>query len=185
VRIVAARARLMDEAARVGGGMLAVKVGAADVHPVLDATGISLANDNAPRQVVLSGSEPQLAAAEAMLANSGVRSMRLPVSGAFHSPLMEPAVGRFRDTVASVRFSALQIPVVSCITAAPVEVPGPTLVAALTSPVRWVDTLEALHARGVERFIETGPGNVLTGLVRRTLSGADAAVVPEAEAVHG
>jgi [acyl-carrier-protein] S-malonyltransferase len=186
VRLVAARGRLMDEAALAGGGgMLAVKGAAADVHPVLDATGISLANDNAPRQVVLSGSEAQLAAAEALLAESGLRSMRLPVSGAFHSPLMEPAIARFRAAVASVRFSAPRIPVISCITAAPVELPGPVLVAALTSPVRWVETLRALHAQGVERFVETGPGNVLTGLVRRTLPAADAVGLAELEAVGG
>jgi [acyl-carrier-protein] S-malonyltransferase len=186
VRLVAARGRLMDEAARAqGGGMLAVKAGAADVQPVLEATGISLANDNAPRQVVLSGSEPQLVAAETLLADLGRRSMRLPVSGAFHSPLMEPAVARFRAAVDSVDFAAPRIPVVSCITAEPVERPAPALVAALTSPVRWVETLRALQSRGVERFVETGPGNVLTGLVRRTLPGADAMVLAELEAVGG
>jgi acyl transferase domain-containing protein len=186
--LVAARGRLMDEAARSGaGGMLAVKAGAAEVQPVLDATGISLANDNAPRQVVLSGSEEQLEAAEAELAAAGVRCLRLPVSGAFHSPQMEPAVARFRSVVASVRFSEPRIPVLSCITAAPSLLPGPTLVAGLTSPVRWVETLQRLNDQGVERFVETGPGNVLTGLVRRTLPDAEAVAVavPEAEAVRG
>lgn len=167
-RLVAVRGQLMDSAASAdAGGMLAVKAGAAEVEPALAATGIALANENAPRQVVLSGSESQLAAAERELAEAGLRSRRLPVSGAFHSPLMEPAVARFRAVAESIRFFVPRIPVISCITAAPLVRPGSTLVAGLTHPVRWVETLRALGKRGVERFVETGPGNVLTGLVRR------------------
>ncbi len=167
-RLVVARGRLMDEAARAtAGGMLVVKGGPLDVAPALAETGIALANHNAPRQVVLSGSSSQVAAAERVLADAGVRSRRLPVSGAFHSPLMQPAVARFRAVVDSVRFAAPRIPVISCITAAPLKRPVSAVVAALTQPVRWVDLMRALGALGVERFVETGPGTVLTGLARQ------------------
>ena len=117
--------------------------------------------------MVLSGSSSQLAAAERVLTDAGVRSRRLPVSGAFHSPLMEPAVARFRAEADSVRFTSPRIPVISCITAAPLTRPASALVEGLTRAVRWVDTMRALGARGVERFVETGPGTVLTGLARQ------------------
>ena len=171
VRLVVARGQLMEEAARANaGGMLAVKGGTTDIERAVTETGIALANHNAPRQVVLSGSSSQLVAAERVLADDGVRSRRLPVSGAFHSPLMEPAVTRFRAVAESIHFAAPRIPVISCITATPLVRPAWTVVAGLTHPVRWADTMRALGKRGVERFVETGPGDVLTGLVRRNLA---------------
>ena len=100
--------------------MLAVKGGAAGRRaPAVAETGIALANHDAPRQVVLSGSSNQLVGRrDGCWRTTGVRSRRLPVSGAFHSPLMEPAVARFRAVAESVRFAAPRIPVISCITAA-------------------------------------------------------------------
>jgi acyl transferase domain-containing protein len=185
-RLVAARGRLMEAASQASaGGMLAVKAGAGDVQSVLEATGMALANDNAPRQVVLSGSASQLAAAERLLAESRTRSMRLPVSGAFHSPLMAPALAGFRAAVAATTFAAPRIPIFSCITAAPLVRPGPTLVAGLISPVRWAETLQSLRGNGVERFVETGPGDVLTGLVRRNLPDAEAVAAVPQEPVRG
>ena len=170
LRLVAARGRLMQEASeRSAGGMMAVRGGAADVEPLLAGTGAVIANDNAPKQVVLAGSVQALEAAQERLAGAGIRGKRLPVSGAFHSPLMEPAVAAFAVELERVRFAAPAIPVVSCFSPGAIVDPAQAIASALTRPVRWVDTLHALHHAGIERYVETGPGKVLTGLVRRTL----------------
>ena len=184
--LVVERGRLMQEAAESnGGGMVAVRARREEVEPLLARTGVALANENAPRQVVLAGPEAALVAAEAELAAAGIRTVRLPVAGAFHSEAMRSVVGRFRAAAASVAFAEPRIPVVSCLLAAPPPDPRDALVAGLTSPVRWVETLRALHDLGVERFVETGPGEVLTGLVRRTLPDAEAVPAAELEAVGG
>jgi [acyl-carrier-protein] S-malonyltransferase len=174
LRLVAARGRLMQESR--GGGMLAVRVreDRAPVEEVAATTGLTIANDNAPDQLVLSGALDALDRAEELLSERKVRAKRLPVGGAFHSPLMEPAVGPFREVVSQVEFREPRVPVLSCVTAAPFEDVGEQLVAALTNPVRWTDVLRALQARGATRFVETGPGRVLTGLVRKTLDGVEA-----------
>ncbi len=170
LRLVAARGRLMQEASeRSAGGMMAVRGGAAEVEPLLAGTGAVLANDNAPRQVVLAGSVRALEAAQERLAGAGIRGKRLQVSGAFHSPLMEPAVAAFAAQLDRVRFAAPAIPVISCFSPRAIVDPARAIAAALTRPVRWVDTLHALDHAGIERYVETGPGKVLTGLVRRTL----------------
>ena len=173
LRLVAARGRLMQEAE--GGGMLAVRVREREpVEQVAADTGLTIANDNAPDQLVLSGAVDALDRAEELLRERKVRAKRLPVAGAFHSPLMEPAVAPFREVVSQVEFREPRVPVLSCVTAAPFEDVGEQLVAALTNPVRWTDVLRALQARGATRFVETGPGRVLTGLVRKTLDGVEA-----------
>lgn len=178
LRLVATRARLMHDAAeRAGGGMLAVRAARADVEALVADTEVVLANDNAPLQVVLSGPEAALAQAKAKLTESGARAVRLPVSAAFHSPVMEPAVAGFRQAVSEIRFAPTRIPVVSCAVAAVPADHGAALILGLTAPVRWVDTLRELHARGARRFVETGPGNVLSGLVKRTLTDVDVEAV--------
>lgn len=169
LRLVATRGRLMEQAAEVtDGGMLAVRGGRAEIEPLVRGTGIALANDNSPRQVVLAGATADLDALD------GVRGKRLPVAGAFHSSLMEPAVAGFRAELERTTFFEPQIPVMSCVTGRPFTDVAVELEAALTSPVRWVDVLDALHERGVRRFVETGPGAVLTGLVRKTLDDSEA-----------
>src|SRR5215210_4439244 len=109
LRLVAARGRLMQEAAEEtgDGGMTAVRAREGNreaIAEVATATGVSIANDNAPDQLVLSGALSALDEAEAQLSERGVRGKRLPVAGAFHSPLMEPAVEPFRAVVESTRF---------------------------------------------------------------------------------
>jgi malonyl CoA-acyl carrier protein transacylase len=83
---------------------------------------------------------------------------------------MEPAVEPFREVVAGVDFSEPSVPVMSCVTARPFEDIPEELVKALTNPVRWLDVVRALDERGVTEFIETGPGRVLTNLVRKSLA---------------
>jgi malonyl CoA-acyl carrier protein transacylase len=95
--------------------------------------------------------------------------MELPVTGAFHSPMMASAVPEFRAALQSVEIADPRIPVLSAVTAEPFDDVRRRLVEALTSPVRWRETLLALHRLGAERFVEVGPGRVLTGLAKRTL----------------
>jgi [acyl-carrier-protein] S-malonyltransferase len=177
LRLVAARGRLMQEAAEQtgDGGMLAVRVRErAPVEEVASETGLSLANDNAPDQLVLSGPIAALDQAELLLRERKVRAKRLPVAGAFHSPLMEPAVDPFRELVARIEVREPRVPVLSCVTAAPFDSVRDQLVEALTSPVRWTGVLGTLRELGAIRYVETGPGRVLTNLVRKTLNGVEA-----------
>ena len=177
LRLVAARGRLMQEAAAraADGGMLAVRARErAAVEQVAGECALTVANDNAPDQLVLSGSNDSLAAAEGRLREAGVRVKHLPVAGAFHSPLMEPAVEPFRAVVYETEVRDPRVPVLSCVTAAPFDDIRERLVQAITHPVRWLDVMRALEERGATRFVETGPGRVLTGLVRKSLDGVEA-----------
>ena len=178
LRLVTARGRLMQEAAEQtgDGGMIAVRARGdrAPIHQVAEAAGLSVANDNAPDQLVLSGATTALDEAEAALAERKVRAKRLPVAGAFHSPLMEPAVQPFRALVDEAEVSEPNVPVFSCVTAEPFDDVRLRLVEAITSPVRWLEVMRALESRGAGRFVETGPGRVLTNLVRKSLDGVEA-----------
>ena len=183
LRLVSARGRLMQEAAEQtgDGGMLAVRARErATVEEVAAATGLSLANDNAPDQIVLSGATASLDEAERVLSERKVRAKRLPVAGAFHSPLMQPAVEPFRELVEQIAVSEPEVPVMSCVTAAPFEDVRGQLVEAITRPVRWTDVLRALQARQATHFVETGPGRVLSSLTRKTLNGVEAEAPLEA-----
>jgi [acyl-carrier-protein] S-malonyltransferase len=177
LRVVAARGRLMQEAAEEtgDGGMTAVRAREGNreaIAEVAAATQVAIANDNAPDQLVLSGALSALDDAEAQLKERGVRGKRLPVAGAFHSPLMEPAVEPFRALLAETEIAEPRVPVYSCVTAEPFDDIRERLVQAITHPVRWLDVMRALDARGVTNFVETGPGHVLTNLVRKSLAGA-------------
>jgi [acyl-carrier-protein] S-malonyltransferase len=174
LRLVAARGRLMQEAGE--GGMMAVRVrdDRTPVEEVAAETGLSIANDNAPDQLVLSGAVRALERAEELLRERKVRAKRLPVAGAFHSPLMEPAVEPFREVVEGVELREPTVPVLSCVTAAPFADVGDELVRALTSPVRWTEVMATLRGLGATRYVETGPGRVLTNLVRKSLDDVEA-----------
>jgi [acyl-carrier-protein] S-malonyltransferase len=176
--LVAARGRLMQEAAEEtgDGSMIAVRARGdrAPIHEVAEATGLAVANDNAPDQLVLSGANDALDTAEAELAERKVRAKRLPVAGAFHSPLMQPAVEPFRELVDEIEVRAPGVPVLSCVTAKPFDDIRTRLVEAITSPVRWLEVMQELERRGATSFVETGPGRVLTNLVRKSIDGAQA-----------
>jgi [acyl-carrier-protein] S-malonyltransferase len=177
LKLVAARGRLMQDAAEEtgDGGMLAVRArDRAPVEQVAAETGVSIANDNAPDQLVLSGALAALDEAERLLREQRVRAKRLPVAGAFHSPLMEPAVEPFRLLAEHVEVRAPRVPVLSCVTAAPFQDVREQLVQAITGTVRWTEVMSALHALGATRYVETGPGRVLTNLVRKSLDDVEA-----------
>lgn len=186
LRLVAERGRLMEEtAARTGGAMLAISAGREEAGPIAERHGLALANDNSPVQGVLSGPLAGIEAAEAEAAEAGMRVKRLPISGAYHSPLMADAVEPFLDVLQDVELRAPRAPVFSCVTAEPFDDVPNRLAEALVKPVRWVEVLHALHAAGGRRYQETGPGKVLTGLVRRTLDDVEAIAPEPLEAADG
>jgi malonyl CoA-acyl carrier protein transacylase len=143
-----------DEAARVAG-----------------AAGLTVANDNAPGQIVLAGDRDRFAAAEATADELGKRTIRLPVAGAFHSPAMEPAVPPFRAALGEAELGEPRFTVISCATAQPFADVREELAQALIRPVRWRETFTALHEAGAERFVEAGPGKVLSRLAKRIVPG--------------
>jgi [acyl-carrier-protein] S-malonyltransferase len=177
--LVALRGKLMQESGeRAGdGGMLALMgAGAADhASELADAHGLSVANDNSPQQVVLSGDRGAFPEAIAAAKELGLRPMELPVTGAFHSPMMAEAVPEFSEALARVEISEPRVTVLSAVTAAPFEDVRAQLAQALTMPVRWREVMLAMRERGAQRFVEVGPGRVLTGLVKRTLKDVELA----------
>jgi len=170
VRLVAIRGRTTEEAADAGGGgMLVLRAGHEQAAEIAERSGLSLANDNDPKQVVLSGDEQALEAGQRAAEEAGVRAKQLPVAGAFHSPLMRPAVDPFREALDAVEIAEGTAPVYSCVTCAPFDDVPKRLAEALISPVRWLETMKALHSAGARRFVEPGPGNALSGMLRRSL----------------
>jgi len=180
LELVALRGKLMQESGeRAGdGGMFALMgAGAADHAPELaDAHGLSVANDNSPQQVVLSGDRRAFPEAIAAAKELGLRPMELPVTGAFHSPMMAEAVPSFAAALDAVEVSPPRgVTVLSAVTAEPFVDVRAQLAQALTMPVRWREVMLAMRERGAERFVEVGPGRVLTGLVKRTLKDVELA----------
>jgi [acyl-carrier-protein] S-malonyltransferase len=175
VKLVDERADAMAQAGEQrSGGMIAFLGGESrDVRALADRLGLVIANDNAPGQLVLSGSVDALEQAEEVARDeTGARARRLDVTGAFHSPLMEPAADRLRAALEKTPVHPMQIPVYSNGSAAPFTDVRGELAENLLRPVRWRETLLALRTAGAERFVELGPGAVLTGLVKRTLAAA-------------
>jgi [acyl-carrier-protein] S-malonyltransferase len=184
-RLVRRRGELMRDAGAVRPGTMAAVMGlGADQVAALcrEASGqdgvVVAANLNAPDQVVVSGDPAAVQRAGELLRAAGAkRVIPLKVSGAFHSPLMEPAAQEFAEALNAVPLARPAFPVVAKASAEPVresDLARRLLDAQLTSPVRWVDSVRKLAALAGEdaTFVEIGPGNVLTGLVRRVLPGA-------------
>lgn len=174
LRLAITRGRVMQRAAEADpGGMLAVLGETSGVPALANSLGLTVANDNAPDQIVLSGPSDEIAEARARFKAARVRTVRLPVAGAFHSPAMTAAVPEFRAALDEVQVSD-RPHLISSITARPFTDLREGLLSALTRPVRWRETVLRLRELGVSHFLESGPGEVLTGLVRRTLQGVDA-----------
>jgi malonyl CoA-acyl carrier protein transacylase len=175
VRLVDERASAMADAGeQSAGGMIAMLGGdARGVRNLAERLGLVVANDNAPGQLVLSGPIEAIAEAEEVARDeAGARARRLDVTGAFHSKLMEPAADRLRAALDATPVHELQIPVYSNGSASPFVDVRRELAENLLRPVRWRETLLALRTARIERFVELGPGAVLTGLVKRTLQAA-------------
>ncbi|MEX2089277.1 MAG: ACP S-malonyltransferase, partial [Bacteroidota bacterium] len=131
------------------------------------------ANFNSPGQIVISGSVPGVRRAMELAKERGAKLVKeLPVSGAFHSPLMESAQKGLQEALENTPVRDASIPVYANVTAQPVRDAGEIrrlLLQQLTSPVRWEESMVAMAADGAATFVEIGPGKVLQGLVKRTL----------------
>jgi [acyl-carrier-protein] S-malonyltransferase len=175
LRLVARRAALMADA-DTGGGMAAViGLERATVENIVDAVGrptdLVVANDNAPGQVVISGTHEALAAAEEPMRSAGARRViRLPVSGAFHSPRMASVADALREAFEAEAWAEARVPVVSNVTAEPITDAGrirALLAEQVRSPVEWVRSVERMRDGGVDTMVELGSGAALVGMVKR------------------
>ncbi|MBO5596040.1 MAG: ACP S-malonyltransferase [Bacteroidales bacterium] len=176
LRLVAIRASEMQKCCeKVPGTMAAVIKLSDDIIEQVCAgiPGVVPANFNSPGQVVISGEEQAVdAACEQFKAAGAKRAIKLPVSGAFHSPLMEPARTELAKAIESTPFHTPGCPIYQNVTAQatlnPEEIKA-NLLKQLTSPVRWTQSVLNMRAAGATHFVELGPGEVLQGLVRRIL----------------
>lgn len=176
LRLVAERARLMQEAVPEGAGAMAAVLGLTDEQVgalcAAHAQGEVLApvNFNAPGQVVIAGQRDAVERAVAAAKGAGAkRALVLPVSVPSHCALMRPAVDGFAHLLRSVELQPPAIPVLHNVSAAPAaaeEIPG-LLAEQLASPVRWVEIVQRIADEGVTAMVEAGPGKVLAGLVKR------------------
>lgn len=172
LQLAVRRGQLMADAGeRDGGGGLVAIVGAGgeQCEQLARAHGVSVANDNAPGQIVLAGARESLKQVAAAAREIGVRAIVLDVAGAFHSPAMAPAVEPFRDLLDAVEISTPSVPVISCASAAPIADVRAELAQGIVRPVRWRQTMIALSQWGAREFLDLGPGKVLAGLVARNL----------------
>ena len=179
LRLVSARAQAMQKACEKTPSTMAA------VLALPDAKGEELcasvtegvvvpANYNCPGQIVISGSIEGVDAACAKMLEAGAkRALKLKVGGAFHSPLMEPARAELADAIAHTDFHAPKCPVYQNVNAEPQTDPETikkNLIAQLTAPVRWTQTIQNMIAAGADTFVEVGPGAVLQGLVKKISS---------------
>lgn len=161
--------------AAAGGGAMTAVIGfeRSQLEELVAAhEGVVIANDNSSAQVVLSGTPEAVASVSAQL--SCKRAIPLAVSGAFHSPFMAEAAEAFATSLAAVPFAKATIPVLSNTDPTPEtdgEVLKQRLVNQMTSGVRWRETMEQLKACGIDTAVEIGPGNVLSGLIKRGCDG--------------
>jgi len=181
--LVRFRAQAMQEAVPVGTGAMAAILGMASAQVIegcVEATRsfgdgsaeiVEAVNFNDPMQTVIAGSKAAVEkACEVLKANGAKRALPLPVSAPFHSSLMRPAAEALRAKLQTVQFAAPRIPLVNnidVVVESDAERIRDALVRQAAGPVRWVETVQALQARGVGAVIECGPGKVLAGMVKR------------------
>lgn len=179
LRLVSARAQAMQKACEKTPSTMAAVLALPDAKveelcaSVTEGVVVP-ANYNCPGQIVISGSiEGVDAACAKMLETGAKRALKLKVGGAFHSPLMEPARAELADAIAHTDFHAPKCPVYQNVNAEPQTDPETikkNLIAQLTAPVRWTQTIQNMIAAGADTFVEVGPGAVLQGLVKKISS---------------
>ncbi len=195
VRLVRKRGELMQEAVPVGAGAMAALLGVDLVvaeqacAEAADGEVVGVANINAPGQIVIAGHRTAVERAlKAAAARGGRRSVMLPVSAPFHSALMKPAADRLAAELDRVAVARPRFPVVRNVDAGltrSAEEIRPFLVQQVARPVRWTECVERLAGEGVTAFLEVGPGRVLTGLLKRTLSGVSGHAVEDPASLDG
>lgn len=179
---LATRADAMEHASGlIAGGMSAIiGMSQEEAREVAEVAGrgdvLTVANENGARQIVLSGTIPAIERAEQLARSRGAKAVRLRVAGAFHSPLMQPAVQPVRDVISKLEIRAPQFPLVPNASGKPTTQPlviRDLLSRHLISPVLWGQSMKAMADMGIDWFVEAGPGDVLAKLVRRILPGAN------------
>ncbi len=188
--LVRLRARAMQEAVPVGLGAMAailgldadaVRAGCAEAAAAVPGEVVEAVNFNDPKQTVIAGSKVGVEkGCEVLKAKGAKRALPLPVSAPFHSSLMKPAAERLKARLAEVALAAPQIPVVNNIDVAVVseaDAIRDALYRQAFGPVRWVEVVQALRARGLTHVLECGPGKVLAGMVKRIDAEAVSATV--------
>jgi [acyl-carrier-protein] S-malonyltransferase len=185
--LVSERGRLMDGADPESRGTMAAVIGLT-YEVVLEVCRlvsgkVVVANINSPLQMVISGEKNAVKEAGSLLNERGAkRVIPLAVSGAFHSPLMEKVREEFNAVVEGIRITDARIPVYSNVTAKPVTDAGEIrrlMVLQLTSPVKWTETVQNMVCNGVTEALEIGPGNILAGLIKRTVEEIEVKPVSE------
>jgi [acyl-carrier-protein] S-malonyltransferase len=190
IALVRERGLAMADAAARNPGSMAAILGLAD--EVVEALcrkilGVWPANYNCPGQIVVSGENPAVDACIEQAQDEGARrAVKLQVSGAFHSPLVARAADRLRPAIEKIRFQEPAAPFMSTVTARVESAHriGPLLVDQLTAPVRFTQSATELMRDGVRTFVEVGPGNVLSGLVKRIDRSVKAVSVNSIEALE-
>ena len=179
LRLVSARAQAMQKACEMKPSTMAAVLALPDetveeICASVDGV-VVCANYNCPGQLVISGEEPAIdAACEKALAAGAKRALKLKVGGAFHSPCMEPARAELAEAIEHTPVHTHTCPVYQNVDAKPHTDPAEikaNLVAQLTAPVRWTQTVQNMVADGADEFIELGPGKVLQGLVAKIAKG--------------
>lgn len=175
--IVHQRGKFMQDAVPVGTGAMAALLGptADDARAICEEAAqgdiVSVANLNAPGQIVIAGTKAGVDRAMAVAKARGVRrAVLLPVSAPFHCELMKPAEERLKPVLDAAHFKDLWYSLVSNVDASPIGTATAVrnaLVRQVVSPVRWVESVQKMVSMGVRRFVEIGPGSVLTGLIKR------------------
>jgi [acyl-carrier-protein] S-malonyltransferase len=184
------RGRLMHEAGQITPGGMAAIIGLdeAALNEVCTESGARIANINCPGQIVISGAEDKLTKAMDLAKAKGAnRVIRLQVSGAFHTPLMQPAVDGMTGVIAKLSFKPPAVPIIGNTTAQPLttaELVKDELLRQLCNCVQWQRSVEYMVGDGVSTFIELGPGRVLAGLIKRIDRSVNIINIGDAEAVQ-
>jgi [acyl-carrier-protein] S-malonyltransferase len=188
-RLVRARGRFMQEAVPVGSGGMAALIGPtveeakAICEEAAQGEVLSVANINAPGQIVIAGAKSAIDRAIAVAKARGVRrALPLAVSAPFHCELMRPAEERLKPLLDEAPLKDLRVSLVSNVDASPIGTSTAlrnALLRQVASPVRWVESVQRMISMGVRRFVEIGPGSVLTGLIKRIDSSVELANVSD------
>jgi len=174
VKIVNLRGKFMQEAVPAGEGAMAALLGGdrqAIINICKEVGGVWPANFNSPGQIVISGKKSSVEAAGEKLKAAGVKKViPLAVSAPFHCPLMQPAADKLAVELDKIKFNDANIPVYANVTASPVKSGAEIkqlLIKQVTGSVLWEDSIKKMIADGIIRFVEVGPGKVLTGLIKK------------------
>ena len=175
LELVYQRALAMQEACDINPSSMAAVLGLDDdkvekICAEIDGLVVP-ANYNCPGQLVISGETPAVEkACEALKAAGAKRALLLPVNGAFHSPLMQPAQEKLAQAIEGVKFNNPILPIYQNVTTTPVTAPEEikkNLIAQLTGPVKWTQTIQNMVKDGADHFVEVGPGKTLQGLIKK------------------